>query len=167
MKTTTLTRILATVVLAGSLVSPASALTSSAASSILFMKQEEKLARDVYQTLAAKWGHYTFVHIMASEQQHMNAVDRLISIYQLTDPTPAEPGKFTYPELQTLYNDLVAAGSKSLRDALAVGVAIEQTDIADLQEALKSTRERPVWNVFNSLMRASSNHLAAFNRALR
>ena len=38
----------------------ASALTSTDAANLLFLKQEEKLARDVYQVLYAKWGHMTF-----------------------------------------------------------------------------------------------------------
>ena len=96
----------------------------------------------------------------------MNAVDNLIARYRLTDTPPGEAGKFSIPELQALYDELIVLGSKSVKDALAVGVLIEETDIADLQEALKATRERPIRNVFGNLLDGSYNHLAAFTRAL-
>jgi len=166
MKSTKLTKILVATVLLSGLTPAALALTATETSSILFMKQEEKLARDVYQVLHAKWGHVTFGNIAISEQRHMDAVDGLIARYRLTDTTPKEAGKFTYPELQALYDELIALGSKSLADGLAVGVLIEETDIADLKEALKATREKPIRNVFSNLMDGSYNHLAAFTRAL-
>lgn len=166
MKMTTFTKSLLAAALLCGIAAPALALTPTETASILFMKQEEKVARDVYHVLYAKWGHLTFANIAGSEQRHMDAVDSLIARYRLTDPTPTEAGKFTYPELQALYDELIALGSKSVTDALAVGVLIEQTDIADLQEALKTTRERPIRNVFNNLLDGSYNHLAAFTRAL-
>ncbi len=166
MKTTTITKALVTAILLSGFVSSAFALTAKEASSILFMKQEEKLARDVYRALYAKWRHVTFSNIAISEQRHMDAIDGLIARYRLTDPTPAEAGKFTYPELQSLYNELITLGNASLEQALAAGVLIEETDITDLQEALQSTRERPIRNVFNNLMNGSYHHLAAFTTAL-
>ena len=167
MKTRIITQAIAAAVLLGSLASNASALTASEASAILFMKQEEKLARDVYKNLYAQWGKSIFSNIAASEQNHMNAVDGLIRRYQLKDTTPADAGKFTYPELQELHDQLVADGAASLTAALKVGVLIEETDIADLRESLKTTRERPVKNVFSNLLRGSLNHITAFRSWLK
>ena len=156
------TKILSKAILAAILMSgwvtSASALTSAEADSILFMKQEEKVARDVYQVLYQKWGHFTFANIAVSEQRHMSALDNLIARYRLTDTSPAEVGKFSIPELQALYDQLVALGSRSLEDALTVGVLIEETDIADLQAALKATRERLIRNVLSNLLSGSYNH---------
>ncbi len=166
MTTKMLSKTLLTAILMTGWLASASALTADEVDSILFMKQEEKVARDVYQVLYQQWGHVTFGNIAVSEQRHMNAVDNLIARYRLVDTTPAEAGKFSIPELQALYDQLVALGSKSLKDALAVGVLIEETDIADLKEALKTTRERPIRNVFSNLVNGSYNHLAAFTRAL-
>lgn len=166
MKTTTFTKAIIAAVLMGGFVSSALALTAQEASSILFMKQEEKVARDVYQALYAQWGHVTFGNIAVSEQRHMNAIDNLITRYGLTDTTPAAAGEFTYPELQALYDELIFLGSQSLEDALAVGVLIEVNDIEDLKETLKGVRERPIRNVFNNLMDGSYNHLEAFTSAL-
>jgi len=167
MKTTLLVKTIAAAVLLGGFASTASALTAPEASAILFMKQEEKLARDVYLTLHAQWGSVIFANIAASEQQHMNAIDGLIKRYRLKDTTPAKVGKFTYPELQDLYDQLVADGGASLTNALEVGAAIEEADIADLREALKIARERPIKNVFGNLLNGSFNHLAAFRSWLK
>jgi len=141
-------------------------ITPTDANNLLFMKQEEKLARDVYQALAEKWEHRTFVHIAVAEQRHMDAVDRLVQAVGLTDTTPDETGKFSIPELQELHDKLVEQGSESLAKALAVGVLIEETDIADLDEALAATQNATVLRVFTNLRRGSANHLAAFNRAI-
>ena len=157
--------LLAAIVTTGWLTS-ASALTATEAEGILYIKQEEKVARDVYQVLYQRWEHRTFANIAVSEQRHMDAVDNLIARYRLADTTPAEAGTFTIPELQDLYDQLVALGSQSLEDALAVGVLIEEKDIADLQEVISATRERPIRNVLINLMNGSYNHLAAFTRAL-
>lgn len=167
MKTEMLPRLLLAIAVFVGLANVANALTTSEADSLRFMKQEEKLARDVYQLLYLKWGHRAFAHIAVSEQRHVDAVTALISRYHLTDTCPSAAGEFTYPELQSLYDELVARGSRSLADALAVGVLIEQKDIADLKAALATTRERPIRNVFSNLLDASYNHLAAFTRALK
>jgi hypothetical protein len=144
----------------------ASAITSTDAANILFLKQEEKLARDVYQALYEKWGHTTFANIKVSEQRHMDAVDGLIARYRLTDPTPPEAGQFTYTELQELYAQLIAKGELSLKDALEVGVLIEDLDIEDIQEMLDATTVSVIRRVLTNLQNGSYNHLAAFNNAL-
>jgi hypothetical protein len=145
---------------------PAEALTPVETTSVLYMKQEEKMARDVYQALAARWEHVTFRNIAVSEQRHMDAIDRLITQYGLTDSTPAEPGRFSIPELQQLHDDLVARGAASQEEALRVGVLIEETDIADLKEALGVVTEPMLQRVFGNLLRGSGHHLQAFQVAL-
>jgi hypothetical protein len=85
------------------------ALTPADEASLLFIKQEEKVARDVYRALYAKWGQSTFQNIAVSEQRHMDAADGLIARYRLHDTTPAESGEFTIPELQELHDQRVAA----------------------------------------------------------
>jgi hypothetical protein len=79
MKTNIFTKTIVAALLMSGFIPAAFALTSAESSSILFMKQEEKLARDVYQVLHAKWGHVTFANIAVSEQRHMDAVDGLIT----------------------------------------------------------------------------------------
>jgi hypothetical protein len=166
MKALTLAKCLVATLIVSTFTPTALALTQADADSILYIKQEEKVARDAYQALHALWGHTTFANIAESEQRHMDAMDGLIARYKLTDTTPAAAGEFTIEELQALYDALVAFGSESLENALLVGVLIEETDIADLQAAIRATKEKPVKNVLNNLLDGSYNHLDAFNRAL-
>jgi len=144
---------------------PASDLNDEEAASLLYMREEEKLARDVYNALYTIWGQPTFQNIAASEQAHMDEVKQLLDRYDLTDPALA-PGQFTDANLQALYDQLVAQGSASLADALKVGAAIEEIDIQDLQTRLADTDNADIQWVFNNLMSGSYNHLNAFTSVL-
>jgi len=140
---------------------PASDLSAEEAAALLYMREEEKLARDVYNVLFTIWGQPTFSNIASSEQQHMDQIKLLMDRYGLTDPA-LDPGKFTDPSLQALYDQLIAQGSVSLAEALNVGALIEQTDIADLQARLAQTDNADIQLVYTNLMNGSYNHLAAF-----
>jgi hypothetical protein len=120
------------------------------------------LARDVYTFLASKWNLPVFSNIAQSEQAHMDSVLVLINRYGLTSPVSTTAGVFTNTTLQSLYTTLTQKGSQSLADALLVGGAIEELDIADLQTRLASTTHLDVQQVFNNLMLGSYNHLQAF-----
>ena len=144
---------------------PASDLSDEEAASLIFMREEEKLARDVYNALYTIWGQPIFQNIASSEQAHMDEVKQLMDRYGLTDPALA-PGQFTDASLQALYDQLVAQGSKSLADALKVGTAIEEIDIQDLQTRLAQTDNADIQWVYNNLMSGSYNHLNAFTSVL-
>lgn len=88
--------------------------------SLIWMREEEKLAHDVYTALSQKWGKQIFSNIAASEQTHTGAVLGLLTKYGIPDPAKSEPGVFTSPELQKLYDTLIAQGNTSLLDALIV-----------------------------------------------
>jgi hypothetical protein len=130
---------------------------------LMLLREEEKLARDVYQALFAKWGVRIFNNIAVSEQRHFDAVGILIERYGLTDPAQATAGVFADPDLQQLYYDLIAKGNVSLLDALQVGVAIEEKDIKDLKAAMAITDNKDVLRVYSNLLNGSLNHLAAFD----
>ena len=131
---------------------------------LLLMREEEKLARDVYQALNAKWNHRTFTNIAKSEQQHMDSLKVLLDRYGIPDPTAGKkPGEFTNQKLQGLYAELVKKGSASLSAALAVGVEVEKLDIADLEEAISKTTQNDINVVYKNLLRGSNNHLKAFS----
>lgn len=130
---------------------------------ILEMREEEKLARDVYLTLYEKWGLPIFQNIARSEQTHTDAVKALIDKYGLDDPVKDDSvGVFTDLKFTNLYNQLVAEGSKSIEDALKVGATIEDLDIRDLEDWLSKTDNEDVRLVFCNLMKGSRNHLRAF-----
>ena len=134
---------------------------------LLFLREEEKLARDVYLALKEEWGLKVFRNIARSEQIHMNAVLTLLTKYDIEDPVgEAEPGEFTNPDLQDLYDDLLAQGLLSRDDAVIVGATIEDMDIHDLQQMLGRTDNTDLKIVYQNLMKGSRNHLRAFHRQL-
>ncbi len=137
-------------------------LSAEESAALLYMREEEKLAHDVYVTLYAQWGLPLFQNISQSEQAHTDAVKALLDRYGLSDPALGDVGVFTNPDLQALYNDLVAQGSASLADALKVGAAIEEIDILDLQEDLSLTDNADIQQIFTNLLNGSYNHLRAF-----
>lgn len=144
---------------------PASDLSAEEAASLLFMREEEKLARDVYNALYATWGQQTFSNIASSEQMHMDEIKVLLDRYALTDPA-LDAGQFTNPDLQALYTQLVAQGNLSLADALKVGAAIEEIDIRDLQTHMSQTDNADIQQVYTNLMNGSYSHLKAFTGTL-
>jgi hypothetical protein len=130
---------------------------------VLYMREEEKLARDVYLTLYEQWELPIFQNIANAEQTHMDAIETLVDRYGLDDPAAGNVvGEFTDPTLRSLYADLVATGSQSLNDALRVGATIEEIDILDLEEYLAQTDAGDIQRVYESLMKGSRNHLRSF-----
>jgi hypothetical protein len=141
----------------------ATTLTAQEKSDLLFMREEEKLARDVYLTLFDVWGTPVFASISTSEQQHMDAILNLLILYKLPDPTVGKPiGVFVNAELQALYDALIARGKQSALDALLVGGVIEETDIEDLNQAIATSRLSNIDTVYTNLLNGSYNHLRAF-----
>ncbi|MEN7973855.1 MAG: DUF2202 domain-containing protein [Verrucomicrobiota bacterium] len=142
---------------------PSPVLTTAEANDLLFMREEEKLARDVYITLHAKWGVRAFDNISQSEQRHMDAILGLLNTYGLDDPALGA-GEFADTELQTLHDDLVAGGLQSKLDALMVGALIEEVDMEDIVAAMKRTNKSDILAVYGNLLAGSENHLNAFVR---
>ena len=143
------------------------ALTPAEEQGLLFMREEEKLARDVYQYFDGLYDLPIFANIASSEQRHMDSVLTLLDRYELEDPAAGkEPGEFTNEALQTFYDQLIAQGSASLEAALGAGVLIEQTDIQDLEASLLSVAHNDIRRVYENLLRGSQNHLAAFQSNL-
>jgi hypothetical protein len=145
-------------------------LTQPEKDAILYLREEEKLARDVYEFLFTKWRSNPFGNIRHSEQTHMDRMKTLITTYQLTDPVEInkdKPGAFSNTLLQKYYNEFTTTGSQSLTEALKVGAKIEELDIADLEERIKQTQRQDIIVTYNYLKSASENHLRAFVRRLK
>ena len=139
------------------------ALTGEEIDGLLYMIEEEKLARDVYLMLDEQWDLRVLQNISRAEQRHMDSVARVLSAHDIDNPAlDSEIGEFTNPELQALYDDLIAAGSQSVADALRVGTAIEEIDILDLQTYVDDTGEADIQQLYANLLKGSSNHLRAF-----
>lgn len=142
---------------------PATSLSLSEEEGIIYMREEEKLARDVYMQLYEVWGINTFSNIGNAEQTHMDAMKSLIDRYGLVDPAEGlEVGEFTNPQLQKLHDDLIEQGSKSEIDALKVGAAIEEIDILDIEKYVQQTSKQDIKVVYENLLKGSRNHLRSF-----
>jgi hypothetical protein len=146
---------------------PKEAVGSSEAAQLAFLREEEKLARDVYRALFAAWGDRAFANVAEAEQRHMDDVKLLLDRYTLADPAAATaPGEFRDARLAALYVDLVAKGKASLVEALKVGATIEDLDLSDVEKALAASDNRDIDAVMQNLAKGSRNHLRAFSRRL-
>ncbi len=138
-------------------------LTATERATLIRMRQEEKLARDVYLTLAERSTLRVFDRIAVSEQRHMDRVGALLRRYGIADPVAGMArGEFADPGFEALYERLVASGSSGDAAAAAVGVRIERLDIGDLNAAIRTTVRPDVKRVLTNLRTASRHHLAAF-----
>lgn len=142
---------------------PPSELSAAERDTLLYMVDEEKLARDVYAKLYSVWNLPVFNNISESEQQHMDSLVGLLDRYGLKNEISLLPaGQFASPDMKALYDRLVASGSASLGAALTVGATIEDLDIADLQEAVAATDNEDLKIVYQNLMKGSRNHMRSF-----
>jgi hypothetical protein len=143
-------------------------LSEEEANGLIFMREEEKLAHDVYLALYDRWSLPVFQNISIAESTHSDAVRVLIESYGLEDPERIDKiGVFTNPELQELYDQMVFQGSQSLGEALKVGATVEEIDILDLVERLEQTDQADIQRVYENLLNGSSNHVRAFVSTLK
>lgn len=134
---------------------------------LTFMLEEEKLARDIYLKLYENWQMQVFANIHAAEINHMEAIQCLMTRYQLELPGFDDtPGVFTNPNLARIYNDLVQKGQASVIEALTAGAFIEDLDINDLKLNYDRVDNDDIMAVFDNLERGSRNHLRALVRIL-
>ncbi|MFE3845681.1 DUF2202 domain-containing protein [Thermoplasmatota archaeon] len=131
---------------------------------ILFIREEEKMARDVYLTFSLIYDEVSiFENIAASEQRHMDAIKNLIDKYNLFDPVGDNPiGIFENNDIQELYNILISHGEISLINALSVGRFIEEYDIEDIRHHIGITNKVDLIRVYENLLEGSYNHLRSF-----
>lgn len=141
-------------------------LSASDTEALLFSLEEEKMAHEVYDFLYEKWGSMQFGNILNAEERHMTAVENVLKAYNI-DYKVLPEGQFENPEVQKLYNDFIAKGSLSEKDALLVGAGIEDVDIYDLRRLISETDNSALVNVFERLECGSQNHMRAFDRALK
>lgn len=158
------------------------------ASHLTFMREEEKLARDVYLTFANMYPEQgVFANIATtSEQTHTDTMRDKLADFGLPDPNPetnnlpSSIGVFTGEEWAWYFSDkflaLTTAGASKELDALYAGAFIEELDMHDIAECpevmvdagykdpcgLNYTDERSLKNAYSSLIDGSESHLRAY-----
>ena len=143
---------------------PFETLGSREIAGLSYMREEEKLARDVYLSLYEATGLRLFKKTARQERKHMSWVRVLIDKYELTDPIAGNGiGVFDNPRLQDLYTDLVQLGGGSAVDALTVGAALEELNLYDLiTRARRRADNEDLLALYQNLMKSSRNHLRTF-----
>ena len=152
------------------------------------MREEEKLARDVYMKLGGMYpDHPIFGKIDDSEQTHTDAVKAMIEKYGLEDPnTNDNVGVYTGEDygwyFTEKFNLLVERASLSELEALYVGAFIEELDMMDINQCPQVivdtenginditecgkiyTDNADVSNLYASLLDGSDSHLEGYVR---
>lgn len=147
-------------------VSSAITLLQTEKDDLKFLREEEKLARDVYLFSYNKYQLSIFNSISQSEQKHMDSVLALLTKYGITDPASAQIGVFVNQDLQSLYNSLTAQSDISLVEALKVGATIEDLDINDIDHFIANTTKSDLLGVYDNLTCGSKNHIRSFTNQL-
>ncbi|NMB80096.1 MAG: DUF2202 domain-containing protein, partial [Methanomicrobiales archaeon] len=136
-------------------------------SDILFMREEEQLAHDLYMRWAAKYPVPIFSNIAASETQHISEVRLLMDRYGLSETLVGNGATgFRNATIQALYTSLGAQGDASQTAAFEAGLAVEERDIEDLDNAIAATSRPDIIQVYQNLRAGSENHKSAFLRQL-
>lgn len=130
------------------------------------LREEEKLARDVYLYAYDVYGMDIFINISISEQKHMDKILTLLNTYNIDDPALANRGEFTNQTLQGLYNQLTAQVDISLLEALKVGTTIEDLDIKDIIDFENRTDKADILNTYDKLKCGSRNHMRSYYQQL-
>ncbi len=113
------------------------------------MREEEKLAMDLYRELGAEWGIRTFTRIAESEQQHTGSLN--CRHYQAAVYQREKRREVPSPELQKLLN---CGTGKQIGDRhLKAGALVEELDIMDLRKAIEETKNEDLRMVFSNLER--------------
>jgi hypothetical protein len=141
-------------------------LTQAEKDDLIFLREEEKLARDVYIFSYNKYQISVFNSISNSEQKHMDSVLSLLNKYGISDPASPQVGVFVNQDLQLLYNGLTAQATISSIEALKVGATIEDLDINDIDHFISNTTKTDLLSVYDNLTCGSKNHIRSFTSQL-
>jgi hypothetical protein len=142
---------------------PVGTLTAEMQAHLIYLAEEEKVAHDLYVLAYDTYGIATFSNIARAETRHFEVMNQVLALYGLPSMDQmGTPGVFVDAALQDAYDTLAQKIRSSAADAIAVGVLAEKTDIADLQAGLALNPPSDVAQVLANLVRASEQHLAAF-----
>lgn len=143
-------------------------LTQEQADTLVFMREEEKMARDVYIELDGIWHDFIFQNISWSEQRHMDSLLTMLNLYGIPDPVVDDSvGEFTNDVIGQLYDDMLLRGDDSFEEALHAGAYVEEIDIRDLRLAIAEATDTPLIKTYENLLAGARNHLRAFVSRIR
>ena len=157
---------------------------------VVFLREEEKLERDVFTILSSMYPESPiFGHIDDIEQGHTDVMKYLLDRFGIEDPNNNDNlGVFTgkaYGKYFTeSYRYLVGMGSLSELDALYVSAYIEELDLLDIMQCPQTiiesnnriektdqcgmvyTRNAEIRNIYHALIEGSKDDLRAYVGAI-
>jgi len=138
------------------------ALTLQEKEGLLFIWEEEKAARDLYNSLHEKNNLSIFLDLVRSEQSHMDQAKAIIDKYGLQAQIKDEPGVFENQTMQQIHDQLLEQGLKSDQDALQVAATFEEISITDLNKEIAVTQAEDIRVVYQGLLAGSRKHLRSY-----
>ncbi len=183
--------LLTALVSTGPAIALAAGLDNGETTHLIFMREEEKLARDVYMTLKEQYPNEpVFANIGdGSEQTHTDTVRDMLEKHGIADPNPDANllpdsiGVFTGVDYGWYFTEkfeiLTNWGAQSVLDALYVGAFIEELDMLDIvgcpkvivetdngigagECGLEYTDETDLQTMYTHLVDGSKSHLRSY-----
>ncbi len=134
---------------------------------LVFMREEEKLAWDLYREMHQIWGLSVFKSVSGEEKEHMKKMLGLLQMYNIPDPVQGDvPGRYVNVYISDIYQSLSQQGRRSVQDALKVCALQEEINILDLIRVSQSATQPKVLEVYAELQRNSISHLRSFAHSL-
>ncbi len=137
---------------------------------LIKMNEEKKMTCDLYTEFYQRWQLDVFNDVKESEQLHLQRINELMALYNITVPEsklPAEKGKYTNSDIQKLYDDYTVKGCISDICALNTAAYMEEEDLSMLRERIKDQNDEHIIKVFAQMEKATQNHLKVFVKSLK
>jgi hypothetical protein len=147
-----------------------SQITDAEINGIISLREEEKVAYDVYMYLYEKYDNLVFKNIAQNEKDHMIKMKELINTYNLNDPlsgTEDSRGVFTNKKMQGLYDEMIMGGNYGVVDAMRASARFEETDIQDLRNNIAISSDPTILAVYQILEASSQDHLRALVKYIK
>ncbi len=129
------------------------------------VREDEKLARDVYTQFLTKFNLKTFSNIAKAEATHISAVEKLFYFYSIAYPAVGPVGEFNDSSRKAYYDNLINRGTTAL-EAFKATAYLEEKDIADYTTVLVNIQNPNIKMVIENLIKGSMNHLKASVRQI-
>lgn len=140
-------------------------LTADEIEFIFAVREDEKVARDLYFSFFQKFGLKPFENIGKAEDNHIKATEKLFDYYEIDYPALSANGKFEDAIRQKLYDSLLLKGTPEL-EAFKVMAFLEESNIVEYGEVLKTIVNPNIKIVIENLAKASANHFKAAIRQI-
>ena len=141
--------------------------TDAEKASLIYAREEQKVARDLYQQLGEKWLSPVLASNAQAEQKHFDAVKTLLDRFGMTDPARPAAGQFTDPVLQKMYASLLERGGRSLVEAFNAAAYMEEAEIGDTGKFVEYANRLDIIRGLGTVYAEDRSHLRAYVAELK